>query len=112
MSPVWLVVALLAGAVLPLQTTINARLGVALGGPLWGALVSFCVGTVALAVVLAARRPAWPSAAGIPVWAWCGLSSARSAGRGSPVRCSSSPAWSSSRGADARQLPPIAEARI
>jgi transporter family-2 protein len=68
----WLAIAVLAGAVLPLQATINARLGSHLGGPLWGAFVSFCVGTVALGLILAARRPAWPSAAGVPLWAWFG----------------------------------------
>ncbi len=69
---VWLLVALVAGAVLPLQAAINSRLGTALGGPLWGAFVSFAVGTVALGLVLASRRPAWPSGAGVPVWAWFG----------------------------------------
>ncbi len=67
----WLIVALLAGAVLPVQAAVNARLGDALGGPLWGAFVSFCVGTVALGLVLAARRSA-PTLAGVPAWAWFG----------------------------------------
>ena len=74
MSPAlvpWLAIALLAGAVLPLQATINARLGHALGGPLWGAFVSFVVGTVALGLVLAARRSA-PAAGAVPPWAWFG----------------------------------------
>ncbi len=67
----WLLVALLAGAVLPVQAAVNARLGTALGGPLWGAFVSFCVGTVALGLVLALRRSA-PALGGVPAWAWLG----------------------------------------
>ncbi len=72
MPVVWIIVALAAGAVLPLQATVNARVGASLGGPLWGAFASFCVGTVALGLVLAARRPGLPSFGGIPAWAWCG----------------------------------------
>lgn len=67
----WLLVAFVAGAVLPLQAAVNARLGTALGGPLWGAFVSFCVGTAALGLVLALRRSG-PTPPAVPAWAWFG----------------------------------------
>ncbi len=67
----WLLVALVAGAVLPVQAAVNARLGNALGGPLWGAFVSFVVGTAALGLVLALRG-ARPVLAPVPAWAWFG----------------------------------------
>lgn len=72
---IWFALALAAGAALPLQAAINARLGAGLGGPMWGALASFVVGTVALAAILAARRVAIPGASaigGVPAWAWTG----------------------------------------
>lgn len=68
----WLLVAVVAGAVLPLQAAINARLGSALGGPLWGAFVSFVVGTMALGAALALRRSLPVTTASVPAWAWFG----------------------------------------
>lgn len=68
---VWLVVALVAGVLLPLQATINARLGTGIGGPLWAAFASFFIGTVALGLALAVRRTA-PVFGSVPLWAWCG----------------------------------------
>ena len=52
----WLLV-LLIGAVLPLQALVNARLGQLTFGPLFASLVSFCVGTLALAAGWLATRP-------------------------------------------------------
>ena len=45
---IFLFVALLVGAFLPLQVGVNTKLGEAVGSPLLSALISFCVGTVAL----------------------------------------------------------------
>lgn len=47
-----------AGAVLPIQASLNARVGQAAGSPIVGALVSFGIGTLALlALVLAQGAP-------------------------------------------------------
>ena len=43
-----LLVAVLIGAILPLQGLVNARLGTHIGGPVVAAFVSFLVGTVML----------------------------------------------------------------
>ena len=70
----WLLV-LLIGAVLPLQALVNARLGQLTFGPLFASLVSFCVGTLALAAGWLATRPqAFDIAtlARMPWWAWSG----------------------------------------
>lgn len=77
MSPLWfvLLLAFLAGVALAAQSGINATLGRGLGGPVLAALVSFAIGTVALAVVALARQEALPAAAAlraIPWWAWTG----------------------------------------
>lgn len=43
-----LLVALIAGAVLPVQTAVNNKMAVALSSPVLGALVSFAVGTLSI----------------------------------------------------------------
>lgn len=53
-----LVLGIGAGAVLPIQASLNARLGQAVGSPVMGALVSFMVGALALlGVVLVQGTP-------------------------------------------------------
>lgn len=74
MKWIFLLFALLAGATMPLQAGINLRLRHFLGDPVLAALVSFAVGTLALAVYGLSTRPL-PSAemvAGAPWWAWLG----------------------------------------
>jgi transporter family-2 protein len=55
-----LLLALMAGALLPLQTGINLQLRGLLGQPLAAALVSFVVGTAGLALLVAALRVSLP----------------------------------------------------
>jgi transporter family-2 protein len=65
--------ALLAGAMLPIQFGINAQLATWVGGSLRAALVSFVVGAIGLlaATLLVARG--WPDRAGdAPWWVWIG----------------------------------------
>ena len=66
--------AVLIGAVLPLQGLINARLGGQIGGPIQAAFASFLVGTVLLGVwLLLSRAPAsLGEAARFPPWIWAG----------------------------------------
>ena len=67
--------ALVAGAGLPLQAGFNAALAREAGRAEWAALVNFAVGTVALAAWLAASRAAMPSLAALgraPWWGWAG----------------------------------------
>ena len=75
MLPAFLLLALAAGAMLPLQAGINAQLAAHLGSPLRAALISFGVGTlVLLAVVLLFARdcPGSDRIAAAPWWAWIG----------------------------------------
>jgi len=75
MRPLILLTALVAGALMPVQAGVNARLREFLGDPVVASLVSFAVGTVVLlGYVLVARTP-WPSlamASQAPVWSWFG----------------------------------------
>jgi transporter family-2 protein len=64
--------AVVVGAGLTLQIGMNAVLGRTLGSPLWGAVVNFCVGLVALVacVLLFGVRMTPGSVAHVPGWAW------------------------------------------
>ena len=68
-------IVIVAGALLPLQALINARLGGALGSPLWGAAAQNIVGALGMIAIILVMRPATPSlsaVAGVPAWAWLG----------------------------------------
>jgi bacterial/archaeal transporter family-2 protein len=70
-----LLLAVLAGAVLPVQAGINAQLRVTLGNPLAAALVSFLIGTVALVLIELGARIRLPPLAVLeraPWWHWTG----------------------------------------
>src|SRR5271156_4434057 len=67
--------ALICGAILPLQATINLRLSKNVGGPIIAAFVSFAVGTIGLLLYLIISKQfnlrdliAQPS----PWWIWIG----------------------------------------
>jgi transporter family-2 protein len=75
MRPLIMLTALLAGALMPVQAGVNARLRGFLGDPLLASLVSFVVGTVALAIVILATRTPLPTLAmaqAAPWWTWLG----------------------------------------
>ena len=68
-------VALLAGAVVPLQAASNAALGRALGHPLWATVVSLIVSMLVVIPLLWAMRAPMPrlgAALSGPWWLWLG----------------------------------------
>lgn len=69
-----MLVAVLIGAILPLQGLVNARLGLHVGGPVVAAFVSFLVGTAMLGLyLLATRTPfALQGSFKLPPWIWAG----------------------------------------
>ena len=74
MTP-FILVALLIGFVLPLQAGINSQLRLHVGHPLWAALVSFSVGTLALTCLLMLMRVSLPAAGWlgrVPWWQFTG----------------------------------------
>jgi len=71
----YLLVCLLAGALMPLQAGVNAQLARWVGHPVTASLVSFAVGTLALFAYSAATRPPLPGLAALaaaPWWVWAG----------------------------------------
>ena len=70
---IYLVLALLAGAILPFQAAINATLRAPLGHVVWATFSSFFIGTVALGIYALAARLPLPTALGnIAAWQWTG----------------------------------------
>ncbi|MDO9330928.1 MAG: DMT family transporter [Pseudomonas sp.] len=70
-----LALAVVAGAVVPFQSAINANLTRGLGHPLWATLVSLLVSIVVLLPLMLAMRLPLPSLAFIskaPLWMWAG----------------------------------------
>jgi len=70
-----LLLAVVAGAVVPFQSAINANLGRGLGHPLWATLASLLVSIVVLLPILLTLRLPLPSLAFIskaPLWMWAG----------------------------------------
>jgi transporter family-2 protein len=70
----YVVFALLAGAMLPIQFGINAQLATWVGGSVRAAFISFIVGACALLFAsLLTVRSGWPERAGdAPWWVWIG----------------------------------------
>ena len=70
-----LALAILAGVSIVIQQVLNNNLRLALDSAAWSGFVSYLVGLIAMAVVVAALREPLPSAAlaaRIPWWAWSG----------------------------------------
>lgn len=75
MTPQPVLLALAAGAMLPLQAAINARLARLLGSSVWAAAVSGAVLTAVLVAIGLLAVRALPRTAGVatlPWWAWTG----------------------------------------
>lgn len=66
----WVIVALLCGAVLPIQAGLNAKLGKSIESPVYASLISFLVGSAAILIyllvsrqspsILAMKQTPWP----------------------------------------------------
>lgn len=75
MKAQFVVMAILSGAGVAVQVGVNALLRRYSGQPVWATLVSFVVGSGALAIAFVATRAGWPPAArfaGAPWWVWTG----------------------------------------
>ena len=71
----YLILAVFAGGMLPLQAATNARLADSLGGPVWAAALSGLVLTIVLIVVASMASRGGPRLDGLgrlPWWAWIG----------------------------------------
>jgi len=71
---IWIILALLSGAVLPIQAGLNTRLGAAAANPVYASTISFLVGTLGLLVYIAITRqtPSWTGLKEAPTVLWLG----------------------------------------
>lgn len=69
---IWIVLVGLAGAFLPIQAGMNARLGQAAGSPVWASMLSFLVGTLGLMTYILVTRQAvsWAGVREAPGYVW------------------------------------------
>ena len=75
MGIAFLLLAIAAGAALPFQAGINARLATFVGGPIRASAISFAIGTVVLVLVslIATRGVISTGRLGsVPWWGWLG----------------------------------------
>lgn len=71
----WIALAILAGAMIPVQTASNTALGKSLGHPFWSSFAVFIVAMLAIAATILVTRIDLPTGAAIwsaPWWAWLG----------------------------------------
>jgi len=70
----WMVLALVAGAAIPLNGAFNARLGAAIASPIHASMISFFIGTLVIAAYALATRQtvSWTSLASVPWYGWLG----------------------------------------
>lgn len=66
--------ALLAGAFLPVQAGLNARLGKAAANPVYASLFSFLVGAAGLIlyILVSRQQVSWSGIKEAPAWTWAG----------------------------------------
>ncbi|MEJ7644552.1 MAG: DMT family transporter [Chryseolinea sp.] len=71
---IWPVLAFLSGAFLPIQAAINAKLGKSIESPVYAALISFLVGTLALIayIILTGQQVSFANAKSVPTYVWFG----------------------------------------
>jgi transporter family-2 protein len=70
----WIALAFMAGSLIPLQGAFNAKLGAAVASPLHASLMSFAIGTLAIAayVLVTRQTVSWPGLASAPWYVWFG----------------------------------------
>jgi transporter family-2 protein len=73
-NAIWMVMALIAGSLLPLLGAFNAKLGAAIASPLHASVISFTVGTLAMITYVFVTRQSvsWSGIGSAPWYAWFG----------------------------------------
>jgi len=71
---IWIVLAFLSGAFLPIQAGLNTRLGKAAGSPVYASMFSFVVGTLGLLIYIIITRQSisWTGVREAPGYVWIG----------------------------------------
>jgi len=71
---IWIVMAVAAGAGLPIQAALNSKLAKTGGSPLYAAMISFTVGVLALVlfILFTSQNVSWKDLKDAPSYSWFG----------------------------------------
>ena len=71
---IWIILAFLSGAFLPIQAGLNTKLGESGKSPIHASMISFIVGVLALAlyITLTKQTFSWAGLKSAPIYAWVG----------------------------------------
>ena len=71
---IWIIMAFLSGAFLPIQAGLNAKLGKAAASPVYASLISFIISAAALVLYLLLTREtfSWAGLKTAPLYIWAG----------------------------------------
>ena len=71
---IWIILAFVSGAFLPIQAGLNTKLGKSAESPIHASMISFIVGVLALALYITFTRQtfSWAGLKTAPVYAWVG----------------------------------------
>jgi transporter family-2 protein len=71
---IWIILALVCGAFLPLQAALNTKLGKTVGSPLHASLISFLIGSAGLAlyILLTRQTASFSALKSAPIYVWTG----------------------------------------
>jgi len=74
MRVLWIVIAFISGAFLPIQAGLNSRLGKSIESPVYASMISFIVGvfSVFIYIVITKQHVSWAGIKTIPAYAWLG----------------------------------------
>lgn len=74
MKVLWIIIAFVSGAFLPIQAGLNTRLGKSIESPVYASMISFIVGVFAVVVyiIFTKQHVAWVGIKTAPAYAWIG----------------------------------------
>lgn len=74
MKGIWIIMAFVSGAFLPIQAGLNTRLGKSIESPVYASMISFIVGAVAvlLYIFFTKQHVSWSGIKTVPAYAWIG----------------------------------------
>lgn len=74
MKVIWIIMAFISGAFLPIQAGLNTKLGKSIESPVYASMISFMVGAVAvlLYIFFTRQHVSWAGIKNVPAYAWIG----------------------------------------
>ncbi|WP_336518371.1 DMT family transporter [Pollutibacter soli] len=72
MKELWIFIALISGAILPIQAGLNARMGKSLESPVHASIISFAIGLAGLLIynIISKNQISWAGIRSAPWYAW------------------------------------------